>query len=102
MVGSSEESEEISDMLPGLRLDSMMDFSSSVDFPSSHDSLSSQDESKDLSQRLSAPLLASEDGDERQEEKHENHSFAVLRVTYLLVTLVIMLADGLQGENGIS
>lgn len=42
-------------------------------------------------------LLASDDV--APSAKEDNASFMSLRITYLIVTLVVMLADGLQGEQ---
>jgi MFS family permease len=66
---------------------------SNIDFTVVGVSRTSEKCSSDLSERRS-PLNASE-------ESQKSKSFTALRVNYLLVTMVIMLADGLQGTYGI-
>ena len=80
----------------------------SVDSSTFFHHLSQKIESKDEASTRNAPvLLVSHNNDafelsdpkDKGKECKRNGSYAMLRFTFLLVTLVIMLADGLQGKS---
>jgi hypothetical protein len=84
-------------------LERSYDFSYSTDPPSSQISVAESEQESDehaaeTTEPLKLPLLVTVETQEPQQPGIDQASYTTLRVTYLLVTLVVMLADGLQGE----
>jgi uncharacterized membrane protein len=88
-------------------LERSFEFSDASDPPSSEISVVGSEEfgcevdaaSLSCHEPLSPPLLVTVKQEPATTEATNHSSFTTLRVTYLLVTLVIMLADGLQGTT---
>jgi hypothetical protein len=82
-------------------LERSYDFSYSTDPPSSQISVAESEQESDAhgveTEHLKLPLLVTVEAQEPQQPVTDQASYTTLRVTYLLVTLVVMLADGLQG-----
>lgn len=81
-------------------LERSYDFSYSTDPPSSQISVAESERESDgrAEEPPKLPLLVTVETQEPQQPEIDQASYTTLRVTYLLVTLVVMLADGLQGE----
>jgi hypothetical protein len=82
-------------------LERSYDFSYSTDPPSSQISVAESEQAREgqEAEPLKLPLLVTVKTQEPQQPGIDQASYTTLRVTYLLVTLVVMLADGLQGEH---
>jgi hypothetical protein len=84
-------------------LERSFEFSDASDPPSSEisvvgsEELGCEGDAVACHEPLSLPLLVTVKQEPATTEAANHSSFTTLRVTYLLVTLVIMLADGLQG-----